>query len=110
MFRDGLGREWWGLVWSRPDSAIDLAHQLVDSGLATAAQLEEISTAWREWAAAPDGWLAIPHGETLPGITRHTREARGWLPTTGRTWPGEIKYRAAEGIHASPGRIAPALR
>ncbi|KCH24101.1 hypothetical protein P976_00587 [Mycobacterium tuberculosis KT-0100] len=31
----------------------------------TAAQLEEISTAWREWAAAPDGWLAIPHGEIL---------------------------------------------
>ena len=22
-------------------------------------------TAWRAWAAAPDGWLAIPHGEIL---------------------------------------------
>ena len=26
---------------------------------------EEISSAWRDWAAAPDGWLAIPHGEIL---------------------------------------------
>lgn len=65
MFRDGLGPRMVGLVWADRILQSDLAHQLVDSGLATAAQLEEISTAWREWAAAPDGWLAIPHGEIL---------------------------------------------
>ena len=34
-------------------------------GLATTAQLEEISAAWRAWAAARDGWLSMPHGEIL---------------------------------------------
>jgi hypothetical protein len=42
-----------------------LARQLVDAGMATTADLNEISSAWREWAAAPDGWLAIPHGEII---------------------------------------------
>jgi hypothetical protein len=42
-----------------------LARQLVDSGMATTAELDEISSAWRDWAAAPNGWLAIPHGEIL---------------------------------------------
>ena len=26
---------------------------------------EEISAAWLQWAAAPDGWIAIPHGEII---------------------------------------------
>lgn len=47
MFRDGLGPRMVGLVWADRILQSDLAHQLVDSGLATAAQLEEISTAWR---------------------------------------------------------------
>ena len=42
-----------------------LSRQLVESGMATAAELDEIALAWRDWAAAPDGWLAIPHGEIL---------------------------------------------
>jgi hypothetical protein len=37
----------------------------VDSGMATTAELNEISSTWRDWAAAPNGWLAIPHGEIL---------------------------------------------
>lgn len=46
-FATASAREWWGLVWADRILQSDLAHQLVDSGLATAAQLEEISTAWR---------------------------------------------------------------
>jgi hypothetical protein len=42
-----------------------VARDLVSLDLATTAQLEEISAAWREWAAAPDGWIAIPHGEII---------------------------------------------
>jgi hypothetical protein len=42
-----------------------LARQLVESGMATTAELTGISSAWREWAAAPNAWLAIPHGEIL---------------------------------------------
>ena len=58
-------RDWWGGMWADRILHSDLARQLVNSGLATSAELEEISAAWREWAAAPDGWLAIPNGEIL---------------------------------------------
>ena len=58
-------REWWGGMWADRILKSDLSRQLVDSGMATTSQLEEISAAWRAWAVAPDGWLAIPHGEIL---------------------------------------------
>ncbi|GLD42912.1 hypothetical protein Mkiyose1665_34120 [Mycobacterium kiyosense] len=58
-------RQWWGGMWADRILHSDLGGQLADSGLATGAELEEISAAWRAWAADPDGWLAIPHGEIL---------------------------------------------
>lgn len=58
-------REWWGDLWADRMLNSGVARQLLDSGLATAAQLEEISAAWLAWAAAMDGWLSIPHGEIL---------------------------------------------
>lgn len=58
-------RDWWGQMWADRIVESALARQLVDSGMATPAELEEIAEAWRDWAAAPDGWLAIPHGEIL---------------------------------------------
>jgi SAM-dependent methyltransferase len=58
-------REWWGGMWADRVLHSDLAGQLVNSGLASRGQLDEISAAWQAWAAAPDGWLAIPHGEIL---------------------------------------------
>lgn len=64
-FATAAAREWWGGMWADRILQSDLARQLVDLGLATTAQLEEISATWRAWAAAPDGWLSIPHGEIL---------------------------------------------
>lgn len=58
-------RNWWGGMWADRILQSDLAHQLLDSGMATAAQLREISAGWQAWAAAPDGWLGIPNGEIL---------------------------------------------
>jgi ubiquinone/menaquinone biosynthesis C-methylase UbiE len=58
-------REWWGGMWANRILHSGVARELLDLGLATTAQLEEISAAWRAWAAAPDGWLSIPHGEIL---------------------------------------------
>ncbi len=58
-------REWWGGMWADRILQSDLARQLTDSGLANIEELEAISGAWRAWAAAPDGWLGIPHGEIL---------------------------------------------
>ena len=58
-------RDWWGGMWADRIVESALSRQLVESEMATAAELDEISSAWRDWAAAPDGWLAIPHGEIL---------------------------------------------
>jgi ubiquinone/menaquinone biosynthesis C-methylase UbiE len=58
-------RSWWGGMWADRILESALSLQLRDSGMATAAELAEIAAAWRQWAAAPDGWLAIPHGEIL---------------------------------------------
>lgn len=58
-------REWWGGMWADRILHSQIASDLRELGLATTAQLQEISAAWREWAAAPDGWIAIPHGEIL---------------------------------------------
>lgn len=57
-------RDWWGM-WADRIVGSALAHQLVDSSLASTAELDEIALAWLQWAAARDGWLAIPHGELL---------------------------------------------
>jgi ubiquinone/menaquinone biosynthesis C-methylase UbiE len=58
-------RDWWGRMWADRIVESALARQLVDSGMATTAELNEIASAWLDWAAAPNGWLAIPHGEIL---------------------------------------------
>jgi SAM-dependent methyltransferase len=58
-------RDWWGGMWADRILHSGVARELLHLGLATPAQLEEIAAAWRAWAAAPDGWLSIPHGEIL---------------------------------------------
>jgi SAM-dependent methyltransferase len=56
---------WWGGMWSDRIVRSDLARQLVGSGLATPADLDRISAAWRAWAASPDAWFGSLHGEIL---------------------------------------------
>lgn len=58
-------REWWGGMWADRILHSGVGREMLALGLATTAQLEEIAVAWRTWAAAPDGWLSIPHGEIL---------------------------------------------
>jgi SAM-dependent methyltransferase len=58
-------REWWGGMWADRIVRSTLAGQLVGSGLATDADLHRIAAAWRSWAAEPDGWFAILHGEII---------------------------------------------
>lgn len=58
-------RDWWGGMWAERIVESALARQLVDTGMATTAELDDIAAAWRDWAAAPDGWIGIPHGEIL---------------------------------------------
>jgi SAM-dependent methyltransferase len=58
-------RQWWGGMWADRIVHSRIARDLLDLGLATAEQLEEIAAAWRAWADDPDGWIAIPHGEII---------------------------------------------
>lgn len=58
-------RAWWGGMWADRILESALARQLVDSGLAGAADLRAISDAWKRWADAGDGWYLVPHGEII---------------------------------------------
>ncbi|WP_410668064.1 methyltransferase domain-containing protein [Amycolatopsis sp. cmx-4-68] len=57
-------RSTWGDMWAeRIHSSV--GKMALDRRLATQADLDAISQAWQDWAAHPDGWLMIPHGEVL---------------------------------------------
>ena len=58
-------RAWWGGLWADRITGSALAAQVVSEDRATAAELEEVARAWRDWADDPDGWISIPHGELL---------------------------------------------
>lgn len=60
---DPADRQHWGGMWAERIVASDLAHQLVDSGAASHADLDRIAAAWRAWAADEDGWIGLLHGE-----------------------------------------------
>ncbi len=62
-FASDADRAWWGGMWTDRVVASAFAGQAVDRGLATRADLQEMSDAWRAWSESPDGWFAILHGE-----------------------------------------------
>lgn len=64
-FATAADREWWGGMWAARIVRSDLASQLLAAGAATEYDLRRISAGWLAWAAADDGWFAIPHGEIL---------------------------------------------
>ena len=58
-------RAYWGGMWADRILHSALTEQLLREGLSTAEGLEEISRAWSEWAANPDGYINLVHGELL---------------------------------------------
>lgn len=58
-------RAWWGGMWAERILQSCIADQLRDAGVAAQADLERASRAWRDWAAAGDGWLSILRGEIV---------------------------------------------
>ena len=58
-------RAWWGGMWAERIVSSAMADQAVAEGLETADSLRDLSDGWREWAADPDGWFVILHGEVL---------------------------------------------
>ncbi len=58
-------RAWWGGLWADRVQHSSLHEQALERGMATAAELDALAEAWRGWAAEPDGWFAVVHGEVL---------------------------------------------
>lgn len=58
-------RAWWGSTWAERVVSSALADQAIAGGLATPAELDEISTGWRQWIDEPDGWFVVVHGELI---------------------------------------------
>src|SRR5262245_22689577 len=58
-------RDWWGGLWAdrMTDSAI--GRQAVADGFATAEEVRAVAEGWRRWAAHPDAWFLVPHGEII---------------------------------------------
>ena len=60
---DGAG--WWGRSWAQRVADTAFAARAVDLGLATSADLADLSDAWLAWAAHPDAVFVVPHTELL---------------------------------------------
>lgn len=58
-------RAWWGGMWADRVLQSAFSEVALSEGIADLAALERISAAWREWVAADDGWILLPHGEIL---------------------------------------------
>ena len=56
---------WWGEVWAQRIVGSAVAEQARSRGLATAGDLARLAQGWRRWAAAPDAWFVLVHGELL---------------------------------------------
>jgi SAM-dependent methyltransferase len=64
-FATGDERAWWGGLWAERFTHSDMADQLLAHGIAGPDDLEAYAAGWRRWAASPDGWFAVLHGEIL---------------------------------------------
>ena len=64
-FADPETRAWWGGLWADRVRESAFAEQTVAAGLTDQAELDAIAAAFLRWAAAPDGFFAVPHGEVI---------------------------------------------
>ena len=64
-FADPERRQWWGETWAERTERSATAATALAEGLADAGDLARIAAGWRRWAADPDGWFAVLHGELL---------------------------------------------
>jgi hypothetical protein len=55
-------------MWADRVTGSALAEQLEREGRATREDLRALADAWLAWAAHPDGWISIPHGELVVRI------------------------------------------
>jgi len=58
-------RAWWGGAYAERVVSSAYAVRAVELGISTPERNAEVAQRWREWAAHPDGWLSLTHGELL---------------------------------------------
>lgn len=56
---------WWSQTWADRLLESAFGEQALALGLTDRVELGGLATAWRSWAAAPDAWFAILHGEVI---------------------------------------------
>ncbi|MEV4561601.1 methyltransferase domain-containing protein [Kitasatospora sp. NPDC049285] len=61
-------RAWWSESWAERTLRSNTAATALAEGLATPADLERIAAGWHRWAADPDAWFAVLHGELLARV------------------------------------------
>lgn len=64
-FSNEEDRAWWGGLWADRVTASRYADRAQQLGLADEEELADLADAWRAWAAHPDGWFTVLHGEIL---------------------------------------------
>jgi ubiquinone/menaquinone biosynthesis C-methylase UbiE len=64
-FADGPTRAWWAGTWAERITRSSFAERATALGLADGDELAALAEGWRRWAAEPDGWFAVLHGEVL---------------------------------------------
>ena len=58
-------RAWWGGLWADRMRSSSVGDQAVEAGICTRADLDAMAEAFTEWAAHPDAWFAVLHGEIV---------------------------------------------
>ncbi len=64
-YSDDDERAWWGGLWADRISTTALGARAVELGLSDGVEIAAMADAWRRWAATPDAWFAVLHGEVL---------------------------------------------
>ncbi|MFG2696976.1 methyltransferase domain-containing protein [Kitasatospora sp. NPDC048407] len=62
-------RAWWSESWAERTVHSNTAATALAEGLATPADLDRIAAGWPRWAAHPDAWFAVLHGELLVRVS-----------------------------------------
>lgn len=69
-YADPESRQEWGGMWADRITGSAITEQLLSGGLASRSDIQAMADGWREWAAHPDGWISILHGEILIHVDR----------------------------------------
>jgi len=64
-FSDPDDCRWWGELWADRMTESAIGRRAVELGIVGPHDLREIAGAWHRWAAHPDAWFGLLHGEIL---------------------------------------------